>query len=128
MSKGGLILKVAIIGSRDFVDYDFLKKNVDEIINRIGQSITLVVSGGAKGADSLAERYADEKKIEKKIIEADWEKYGKKAGILRNTSIINNSDIVIAFWDYNSHGTKDSINKAKQKGKEVFIVDTVLID
>lgn len=121
-------MKVAIVGSRNFSDYAFLEKSVNEIMKRIGQTITLVVSGGARGADFLAERYADDNQIEKKIIEADWTKYGKKAGILRNTTIIDNSDIVIAFWDYESHGTKDAVDKAKRKGKEVFIVDTVLID
>lgn len=79
------------------------------------------MSGGAKGADSLAERFAKENNIETMIFPADWDKYGKNAGYIRNKDIISNSDIVIAFWDGKSKGTKISIDLAKQSSKILFI-------
>ena len=113
-------MKLAVVGSRDFNDYDLLKLKLDIIHKR--KSITLIVSGGAKGADSLAERWAKENRIELLIFLPDWDKYGKKAGYLRNEDIIKNSDAVIAFWDGESRGTLSSINLAKKYEKSCFIV------
>ena len=109
-------MKVAVIGSRDFNDYEEVKQTLSTI------NITLLVSGGAKGADTLGERYAKEHNIETKIFLPDWEKHGKKAGFLRNTDIINESDLVIAFWDGQSKGTKDSIEKAFKSEKKLLII------
>jgi hypothetical protein len=108
-------MKVAVIGSRSFNDYDEVKKTLKDIV------ITLIVSGGAKGADTLGERYADENNIPKKIFFPDWKKYGKKAGFIRNTEIINEADLVVAFWDGESNGTKDSIKKAKEQNKKIVL-------
>jgi len=110
-------MKLAIIGSRSFNDYDKLKNEVDKI-----KDITTIISGGAKGADTLAEKYAFEKNIPIKIFPANWSKFGKQAGIIRNKEIIDNCDKVIAFWDGESRGTKNSITVAKNKGKEVILV------
>jgi hypothetical protein len=109
-------MKVAVIGSRSFNDYQKLKDTLSKL------DITLIVSGGANGADKLGEQYANENGIPTKIFLPDWEKHGKSAGFLRNTDIINESDLVIAFWDNNSGGTKDSIDKAEKQGKNVIIV------
>jgi hypothetical protein len=109
-------MKVAVIGSRDFNDYEEVKQTLSTI------KITLLVSGGAKGADSLGERYAKEHNIETKIFLPDWEKYGKKAGFLRNTDIINEAELIIAFWDGQSKGTKDSIDKAFKSEKKILII------
>ncbi len=111
-------MKVAVIGSRDFNDYELVKTALSPI------NITLLVSGGAKGADSLGERYAKENNIETLIFKPDWEKHGKAAGMIRNTDIVNNADTIIAFWDGESRGTKDSISKAEKLGKNIIIVKT----
>ena len=110
-------MELAIIGSRSFNDYDKLKNEVDKIEN-----ITTIISGGAKGADTLAEKYAFEKNIPIKIFPANWSKFGKRAGIIRNKEIIDNCDKVIAFWDGESRGTTNSITVAKNKGKGVILV------
>jgi len=91
------MFKLAIVGSRDYCDYDNFKIHVDQYITSIGIILEEIVSGGAKGADSLAERYAKEHGIKMVIYEPDWESYGKKAGIMRNTDIINHATHVIAF-------------------------------
>ena len=79
-------------------------------------NITKVVSGGAKGPDRTSVRYAKEKRMKYEEFIPDWERYGKKAGFLRNKTIIENSDILLAFWDGFSKGTKNSIDLAKAKG------------
>ncbi|MEK6829884.1 MAG: DUF2493 domain-containing protein [Nanoarchaeota archaeon] len=109
-------MKVAVIGSRSFNDYERLKQTLSLF------PISVVVSGGAKGADKLGERYADENNIKKEIYIPQWDLFGKKAGFMRNEDIIKNSDIVIAFWDSRSKGTRDSIGKANQMKKTTMIV------
>jgi len=108
-------MKFAVIGSRSFSDYKFLEKVLSTF------DITEIISGGAKGADSLAEQYAKEHNIKTTVFLQDWNKYGKSAGFLRNADIINASDEVIAFWDGVSRGTLDSINKAKKLNKKVHV-------
>jgi len=110
-------MKVAVIGSRSFDDYEELKRVLSKI------NITLLVSGGAKGADSLGERYADENNISKKIYLPNWEKFGKSAGMIRNDDIIKKADIVVAFWDQESKGTLNAINKAKRQNKKLIIIN-----
>ena len=82
----------------------------------------MVVSGGAKGADSLGEEYANANNIPTKIFLPDWDKYGKSAGMLRNSDIINEAEIVVAFWDGESKGCKDAIAKANKLNKKVLII------
>lgn len=114
-------MKLAIVGSRDFSDYNFLKQNVLQLIEIHSFKFTHIVSGGAKGADTLGHRFAIEHQLEMIVFKPDWKRFGKRAGYIRNSDIIENSDIVIAFWDGKSKGTKDSIDKALKLNKEVII-------
>lgn len=88
-------IKLAIIGLRSFQDYELLKTSLEPYKNKV----SLVVSGGAKGADSLGERWAIENNIKTLIFIPDWNKHGKKAGFIRNEDIIKNCEACIAFWD-----------------------------
>jgi len=92
-------MKLAIVGSRSFTDFDLFKSKIDEFIfqNVINKKDIIIISGGAKGTDSLAKRYAIENDIE--IIEylPDWNLYGKSAGMVRNMDIVKNCDKLIAF-------------------------------
>lgn len=108
-------MKLAVVGSRSFNNYDALSKELDYIRTR--QNITALVSGGAKGADVLAERYAKENNIEVLVIKPDWDKHGNKAGFIRNVEIWDNSDFGIAFWDGESKGTQHSFDIAKKQNK-----------
>ena len=110
-------MKIAVIGSRSFADYELLKKTLNEITG-----ITKVISGGAKGADSLAEQWAKENQIETAIYKPDWAKYGRGAGVVRNRLIIEDCDLCIAFWDGESKGTKSSIDHFKKLNKKLTIV------
>ncbi len=113
-------MKLAIIGSRTFNNYEILKEEVSKFVNP--NEISLIVSGGAKGADTLGERYAKEHNIDTKIFLADWNKYGKSAGFIRNHDIIKNCDSVIAFWDGKSKGTAHSLNIATKNNKNIKII------
>ena len=115
-------MNLAIVGSRTFNDYELLKKETDIFIKENSTIITCVVSGGAKGADSLGERYAREYNIPTKIFYPNWDLYGKKAGYLRNIDIVKNADLVIAFWDGVSTGTKSSIKLAKEQNKILKVI------
>src|SRR5690606_34084663 len=115
-------MKIAIVGSRKFNDYELLKNVVkDYIVQYKGVNIT-IVSGGAKGADTLAERFAEENTLEMKIFQPNWELLGRNACSARNTEIVEFADLVFAFWDGSSPGTKDSITKAEQMNKELIII------
>jgi len=115
-------MKIAVIGSRTFNDYNIL---VSAILKSFSlEDIDCIISGGARGADSLAERFSREYlKKEPVIFRADWDTHGKSAGFIRNTIIINNAGYVIAFWDGKSTGTLDSIKKAYLKGLKVEIIN-----
>lgn len=110
------MIKLAIVGSRSFNDYEKMCKTLDRL------KFHVVVSGGAGGADSLAERYAEEHGLGTIIHKADWDKYGKSAGYIRNKRIVEDCHAMIAFWDGESRGTKHSIDLAKQAGKVVKII------
>ena len=113
-------MKIAVIGSRGFNDYELLKYKLDKIHER--KPITIIVSGGAKGADKLGEKWAKENNIETLIFYPDWNQYGKKAGFLRNEDIIKNSDAVVACWDGESRGTQHSIKLSKRFNKPCLII------
>ena len=111
-------MKIAIIGSRNFTNYKLLQ----EILEQYKPKITLVVSGAAKGADSLGEKWALENNIQTLIFPADWNQYGKRAGFIRNEDIIKNCDCCVVFWDGESKGTKHSLSLCKKYNKPVKIV------
>ena len=115
-------MKFAIIGTRTFTDYQRLKSILDKIKSKY--EIESIISGGASGADTMAEIYARENNIPLTVYKADWDKYGKRAGFIRNKYIIDDCDICIAFWDSKSKGTKHSIDLAKSSNKKVFIIHT----
>ena len=122
------MIKVIIAGTRDFNDYAFLKKNVDYFLQGINPNNEEIeiVSGNARGADKLGERYAKEHNLPVKLFPANWDKYGKRAGYLRNQEMANYADMLIAFWDEKSKGTKHMIDIAKKQDLTVIVIGYVL--
>ena len=115
--------KVIIAGGRDFSDYELLKRKVLFYTNDINKdNLIIILSGKAKGADSLGEKLA--KEIGWKILEypADWDKNGKSAGYIRNIEMAKNADALIGFWDGKSRGTKHMIDTAEKYGLLVRVV------
>jgi hypothetical protein len=114
-------MKLGVIGSRLFDDYEFVKNKILE--NFDVESIDTIVSGGAKGVDTLGEQFTDEFGIQKDISKPDWNKYGKGAAFIRNQEIVDHSDILIAFPIKTSGGTWDTIRKTQKSGKRVLIFE-----
>ncbi len=115
-------MRLAIVGGRDFNDYNMLVETI-RLFNKHPQDFPgTVVSGGAQGADSLGMQYANCKGIPIRRFLPEWDKYGKSAGFIRNQTIVDNCDMVLAFWDGKSRGTADTIEKAKRAMKPTFIV------
>ena len=106
------MIKVIIAGSRDFNNYDLLKNKLNQIKQRIGDFE--VVSGCARGADKLGEQFANEFNLSIQKFPANWEKYGKKAGFIRNEEMAKYANGCIVFWNQKSKGTENMINLANQ--------------
>lgn len=113
--------KIAIIGSRSFNDFDFLDKKVKELMPK-QKCDFIIVSGGAKGTDTLAEKFADKYGYKLEVWRAKWHTHGKCAGYLRNHDIVRNANMVIAFWDGMNKGTRHTINIAKNDENRIVYV------
>ena len=111
--------KVIIAGTRDFSDYALLRSFADQTL--FGAKDIEIVSGGARGADALGERYAREHGYALKVFPAEWKKWGRAAGPIRNGQMAGYADALIAFWDGQSSGTRDMIRKAEEKGLRVQV-------
>lgn len=106
-------MKVAVIGSRGL--------KVDNLGEYLPEGTTEIISGGAKGVDVCAREYAISHGIKLTEFLPEYEKYGKSAPLKRNISIIECADLVIAFWDGKSNGTRFVIEKCHEMGKEIKI-------
>jgi len=116
------IFRVIIAGSRGFDDYAVLQTVCDNFLSPKKQTHNIViVSGTAKGADSLGEQYARERGYTVERFPVDWQQYGKAAGPIRNRQMTDNADALIAFWDGQSKGTQNMIIEGKKKGLVVRI-------
>ena len=107
-------MKVAIIGSRSIEKIDFALANVQE-----GDEI---VTGGARGVDSLAEKEARKNGQGVIVFKPDYEKYGRAAPHVRNRLIVGECDRLVAFWDGVSKGTESVIRYAEKHGTAVQII------
>ena len=109
-------MKVAIIGSR--------KLNVENLQDYLPEDTDEIVSGGAKGIDTCARNYALKNDLKLTEFRPEYNKYGRGAPLRRNETIVNYADMVLAFWDGESRGTKFVINYCEKVGKEckIFIM------
>ena len=116
--------RIVVCGGRNFTDVKRCYDVLDHTIN--GETEIEIVSGHAKGADAFAEAYAKEKGIELTVFPADWARYGRAAGPMRNKEMLDYAQeanpLVIAFWDGKSKGTGHMIGIAQKRGVEVRIV------
>ena len=111
--------KVAIIGSRDFKNKELL----DTTMKNIQETLTIdkIISGGVKGADTLGVQWANKNNIETLVFNPDFKKY-KRAYHFRNRQIVKEADLIVAFWNGHSTGTKYTVTFAKTLEKEVIVV------
>ena len=103
--------RVIIAGGRDFFDYRLLESRLNRILSQ--KENVVIVSGMAKGADSLGERYARERGLLISYFPALWNQNGSRAGFIRNEEMAKNADACVCFWDGKSTGTKHMIDTAE---------------
>lgn len=111
-------ISLIIAGSRNFQDYDLLCSWMREVQSPIRE----IVSGCASGADSLGERWAIERSIPLKLFPANWEKYGKAAGPIRNKQMAEYADCALVFWSGNSAGSRSMIVEMARVNKRFHVV------
>ena len=121
-------MKYIIAGGRDFNNRNVLYKILNE--NRYSENITEIVSGDARGADTLGAEWANVNGIRLTHFPAKWEIYGKSAGFIRNADMGAYADAAIIFWDGESKGTKHMIKTMKKFDKpySVFNYNGELIE
>ena len=118
---------VGIIGSRSIEDKETVLNLIDVFLKLVENELLIpkkdiiIVSGGAKGVDSYAVKFAKNNNIDYIVIKPNWKKYGKSAGFIRNTEIVKLSDIIFAIVDKPTGGSWDTIKKAQKQGKHVVI-------
>ena len=110
--------RVIVAGSRGFFDYDLMSRELDKLFNEskefAGNDVK-IISGMADGADSLAIRYADERKLTKILFPANWKRFSRVAGFLRNEDMLSVATHLVVFWDGKSSGTHHMIEIATAK-------------
>lgn len=114
-------MNLAIVGSREFNDYELFLEEVYKFMKLLHKnSITIdtIVSGGAIGADTLAAKFAKQHGYNLVVHLPQYDMYGRKlAPWIRNKKIVEHCDFLLAFWDGNSYGTRHTLNYTKQKNK-----------
>lgn len=106
-------MKIAIVGSRNL-----MLINLEQYLP---EDVTEIVSGGAQGIDTCAREYARDNGMKLTEFFPNYSKYGRRAPLVRNDLIIEYSDMVIAFWDGKSRGTKYVIESCKKKNKRITV-------
>lgn len=127
-----MLYRIIIAGSRTFTDksllYRICDEQITEIIKNDKNAIVQIISGGARGADRLAEMYALDRHLSNIILPAQWNKYGKKAGMLRNGDMArmasrkDGKGMLIAFWDGQSRGTQNMIFRSNENSNIKVVV------
>ena len=107
-------MKLLIVGSRKIENFD--------LSAHIPKDTELIISGGAKGIDALAEKYADEHHLSKLILRPRYELYGKAAPLKRNEQMVDFADAVLIIWNQESKGTKYTLDYAQKHGKSVTLI------
>lgn len=117
--------RMIVAGCRTFQDYALMCSHLDRITAEIPGRIELI-SGHAPGTDILGERYAREHDLKLRVFPAQWELYGKTAGVIRNQQMIDyalkESAIAVFFWNGSSRGTRDAIRRALKAGIDTRII------
>ena len=112
-------MKIALIGSRNLI--------VKDLGRYLPENVTEIVSGGARGIDACARKYAKAHGIKLKEFLPEYEKHGRSAPLKRNLQIIDYADLIIAFWDGQSRGTKFVIDNCKKRNKKVTVIISSVI-
>lgn len=116
------VIKLIIAGGRDFNDYNKLEEVCDHMLEKVSQTHHIsIISGGVRGADALAMRYAEHRGYDLIVMNADWDTHGKSAGYKRNAAMAEVATHLIAFHDGESRGTKHMIDIAHSMKIKVHV-------
>ncbi|MBE6968717.1 MAG: DUF2493 domain-containing protein [Ruminococcaceae bacterium] len=107
-------MRVAVVGSRAL--------QIDDWENYLPPDTDEIISGGAKGIDQSVANFARSNGIALKEFLPEYDKYGKRAPLLRNISIIEKADLVLAFWDGKSRGTKFVIDTCRTRNIPIRVI------
>ncbi len=107
-------MKLLIVGSRSISNFD--------LTPYIATDVDTIISGGADGVDSLAEKYADINRISKFVLRPRYDLYGRVAPLKRNEVMVEMADAVLIIWDGQSKGTQYTLKYAKKMNKPVTLV------
>ena len=113
---------LAIVGSRNLSDWSIFTEGIIQCCENWGSLPSKIVSGGAKGADFMAAKWANENNIDLVEFVPNWRKYGNTAGIIRNQDIIESCDKVLAFPSRTGKGTQNSILRATEAQKQMIVI------
>lgn len=117
------MVKVIIAGGRDYENYNELECVADHMLEKLMNTHDIaIISGGARGADAMAMRYANHRGFELIVMPADWDTHGKSAGYKRNTQMAEAATHLIAFWDGKSRGTANMIQVATKLGLKLCVI------
>lgn len=111
--------KIAVVGSRGYTNTNKIELILASLLEQRGKFI--LVSGGCKGPDKIAEDWARANGLDICIFLPDWDKHGRAAGPIRNKDIVNECDFLIAFWDGKSRGTMSSLNLCEKTQTPYFV-------
>ena len=115
------MFKLIVAGSRSFADFDRLSADLDYLLSKKSPDEVEIVSGGAAGADALAERYARARGLAFRAFPADWRRWGKFAGPIRNRQMADYGSAAVVYWDGRSRGSADMISSASAAGLRVVV-------
>jgi hypothetical protein len=115
-------MRILVCGGREFNDSELLWSELDKIVQSVG-TLSTIISGMARGADTLAVDYALANSLPIRKYPADWDRHGKAAGFIRNQQMLDegNPDLVVAFPG--GRGTADMVRRARKAGVEVRVVE-----
>lgn len=117
------IARIAIVGSRDYPNLDAVRQFVWE-----QERTTVIISGGARGVDTVAVEEARRLHMPYEVYPAEWSRYGRRAGAMRNHAIVEKATEVVAFWDGKSPGTAITIGLAKSMKKPLRVIPASPLD
>jgi hypothetical protein len=115
-------MRIAVVGSRTWSDVEAIESLLDRALGTYGEEL-VIVSGGAKGADTIGERWARRNQVPTLIHLPFWDRHGRKAGFVRNQHIVRDAELVIAFRVPGSKGTQLTIDLALKAGIPCHIIE-----
>lgn len=116
------VTHLIVAGSRNFNDYDLFTTELTKYTESLQKPILFISGGASSGADDLIIRWCLEKEQPCRKVLAEWQKYGKSAGYIRNTEMAKDATHLLAFYDGCSPGTKHMLNIAQAKNISINII------